>query len=108
VAAADVPLEDGSLREHLWGANDDPGRGPDDRIEHASLIDIRPAHGNRSQQVLMIANETLRTSRRMGQDDAQAGRLGCERVLNLTDRAAVATDRRSFRREWRRWRGVAA
>lgn len=56
----------------------------------------------------MIANEMLRTSRRMGQDDAEARRLGYERVLNLTDLTIVATDHRSFRRELWRWRDVAA
>jgi len=51
VDAADVLLEDGSLLEHLWGVNYYPGRGPDDCIEYVSLINIRPAHGNRSMEV---------------------------------------------------------
>ncbi|MFO8149672.1 MAG: DUF5674 family protein, partial [Trueperaceae bacterium] len=40
VDAADVLLDDGSLQEHLWGANYYPGRGPDDCIEYVSLINI--------------------------------------------------------------------
>ncbi len=56
----------------------------------------------------MIANEMLRTSRRLGLDDAEARRLAYERVLNLTDLTIVATDHRSFRRELWRWRDVAA
>ena len=51
VDAADVLLEDGSRQEHLWGANDYPGRGPDNGIEFVSLIDIRPAQGNRGMEV---------------------------------------------------------
>ena len=49
--AADVLLEDGSRQEHVWGANYYPGRGPDDCIEFVSLINIRPAQGNRSMEV---------------------------------------------------------
>lgn len=51
VDGADVLLEDGSLQEDLWGANYYPGRDPDDCIEYVSLINIRPAHGNRSMEV---------------------------------------------------------
>jgi hypothetical protein len=51
VDGADVLLDDGSLQEDLWGANYYPGRGPDDCIEYVSLINIRPAHGNRSMEV---------------------------------------------------------
>jgi hypothetical protein len=51
VDAADLLLDDGSLQEHLWGANYYPGRGADDCIEYVSLINIRPAHGNRSMEV---------------------------------------------------------
>ena len=51
VDAADLLLEDGSRREHLWGANYYPGRGPGDCIEYVSLINIRPAHGNRGMEV---------------------------------------------------------
>lgn len=51
VDAADVLLEDGSRQEHVWGATYYPGRGPDDCIEFVSLINIRPAHGNRGMEV---------------------------------------------------------
>lgn len=44
-------LEGGSRQDDLWGANYYPGRGPDDCIEFTSLINIRPAQGNRSMEV---------------------------------------------------------
>jgi hypothetical protein len=50
-------LERGSKQEHLWGANYYPGRGPEDCIEFTSLINIRPAFGNRS---MAVQNEALR------------------------------------------------
>ena len=50
-------LERGSKQEHLWGANYYPGRGPDDCIEFTSLINIRPAFGNRG---MVVQNEALR------------------------------------------------
>lgn len=46
-----VLLEDGSRQEDLWGANYYPGRGRDLCIEYTALINIRPAHGNRSMEV---------------------------------------------------------
>jgi hypothetical protein len=50
-------LEHGSRQEHLWGANYYPGRGPDACIEFTSLINIRPAAGNRS---MVVEDEILR------------------------------------------------
>ena len=50
-------LEHGSRQEHLWGANYYPGRDPDACIEFTSLINIRPAAGNRS---MVVEDETLR------------------------------------------------
>lgn len=45
-------LEDGSSPEHLWGINLYPGEyGDEDWIEFDSLINIRPAQGNRSRDV---------------------------------------------------------
>jgi hypothetical protein len=44
-------LERGSRQEDLWGANYYPARGPDDCIEYTSLINIRPAQGNRGMVV---------------------------------------------------------
>jgi hypothetical protein len=76
--------------------------------QHAALSLDRWRRFDRGQQVLMIANEMLRTSRRMAHEDAEARRLGYERVLNLTDLTIAATDHRSFRRELWRWRDVAA
>ena len=44
-------LEDGSRQADLWGANYYPGRGRDECIEYTALINIRPAHGNRSMEI---------------------------------------------------------
>jgi Protein of unknown function (DUF5674) len=44
-------LEDGSRQGDLWGANYYPGRGRDECIEYTSLINIRPAQGNRSMEI---------------------------------------------------------
>lgn len=76
--------------------------------QHANLSRERWQRFDRSQQVLMIANEMQRTARRMAPGDADARRLGYERVLNLTDLTIAVTDHRSFRRELGRWRDVLA
>ena len=57
VRAGALLLESGSRQPDLWGANYYPGRGPDDCIEYTSLINIRPAHGNRG---MLIEDEDLR------------------------------------------------
>jgi len=44
-------LDSGSHQEDLWGGNVYPDEEPDRRIEHTSLINIRPADGNRSIEV---------------------------------------------------------
>jgi hypothetical protein len=44
-------IESGSRQQDLWGANYYPGLGPDACIEFTSLINIRPAQGNRSMEV---------------------------------------------------------
>lgn len=44
-------LEHGSRQDDLWGANYYPGKGPDGCIEYTSLINIRPAQGNRSMTI---------------------------------------------------------
>jgi len=49
--AEEILLADGSLQTDLWGANYYPGRGVDGCIEFTSLINIRPAQGNRSMLV---------------------------------------------------------
>lgn len=51
-------LENGSRQDDLWGANYYPGRGEDGCIEYTSLINIRPAQGNRS---MLIEDEAART-----------------------------------------------
>ncbi|HYN04151.1 MAG TPA: DUF5674 family protein [Vicinamibacteria bacterium] len=49
--AEQLLLEDGSRQADLWGANYYPGRGREDGIEYTSLINIRPAAGNRSMEI---------------------------------------------------------
>src|SRR5512143_293535 len=49
--AEQLLLEDGSVQADLWGANYYPGRGRDGCVEYTSLINIRPAHGNRSMEI---------------------------------------------------------
>lgn len=49
--AEQILLEDGSLQADLWGANYYPAERGDDRIEYTSLINIRPAAGNRSMEI---------------------------------------------------------
>ncbi len=49
--AEEILLAAGSLQSDLWGANYYPGRGVDGCIEYTSLINIRPAQGNRSMLV---------------------------------------------------------
>ena len=49
--AEQLLLEDGSRQADLWGANYYPGRGREDSIEYTSLINIRPAAGNRSMEI---------------------------------------------------------
>lgn len=44
-------LESGSRQADLWGANYYPGRGPAHCIEYVSLINVRPAQGNRAMEV---------------------------------------------------------
>jgi hypothetical protein len=50
-------LESGSRQADLWGANYYPGRGREGCIEYTSLINIRPAAGNRGMELL---DQTLR------------------------------------------------
>jgi Protein of unknown function (DUF5674) len=45
-------LETGSHQADLWGANYYPGRGREDCIEFTSLINIRPAAGNRGMELV--------------------------------------------------------
>jgi len=44
-------LDHGSRQDDLWGANYYPGRGHAECLELTSLINIRPAQGNRSMTV---------------------------------------------------------
>ncbi len=49
--AEQMLLDDGSRQADLWGANYYPGRGREECIEYTSLINIRPAQGNRSMEI---------------------------------------------------------
>jgi hypothetical protein len=44
-------LDDGSRQAHLWGINLYPREVGDDWIEFDSMINVRPAQGNRSRDV---------------------------------------------------------
>jgi hypothetical protein len=55
--AEQLLLQSGSRQADLWGANYYPGRGPEECVEYTSLINIRPAQGNRS---MLIADPGLR------------------------------------------------
>lgn len=44
-------LQDGSLQSDVWGINIYPGEPGDDWIEFDSMINVRPAQGNRSRRV---------------------------------------------------------
>lgn len=44
-------IEDGSAQANLWGINLYPGEPGDGWIEFDSLINVRPAQGNRSRHV---------------------------------------------------------
>ena len=50
-------LEQGSRQADVWGANYYPGKGRAECVEFTSLINIRPAQGNRS---MTIEDATLR------------------------------------------------
>ena len=44
-------IEAGSLQEHVWGFNVYPDDRGDAAIEYVSLINIRPAQGNRDMEI---------------------------------------------------------
>jgi hypothetical protein len=46
-----ILLNEGSAQQDLWGANIYPLREENERLEYTSLINIRPAAGNRSMEV---------------------------------------------------------
>jgi len=55
--AEQLLLAAGSRQADLWGANYYPGRGREGCIEYTSLINIRPAQGNRS---MLIGDPAIR------------------------------------------------
>jgi len=44
-------LDDGSRQKDLWGINLYPAEPDEDWIEYDSMINVRPAQGNRSREV---------------------------------------------------------
>ena len=46
-----VLLDDGSRQEDLWGINIYPDEESDELVEYDSMINVRPAQGNRSRGV---------------------------------------------------------
>jgi hypothetical protein len=46
-----VLLDEGSRQADLWGINLYPDAAPSERIEFDSMINVRPAQGNRSRSV---------------------------------------------------------
>lgn len=46
-----VLIADGSAQKDVWGFNLYPDKTGDDALEYISLINIRPAQGNRSMEV---------------------------------------------------------
>jgi len=52
-------IEDGSEQKDIWGFNIYPEEKGDSAIEYISLINIRPAQGNRSME---ISSEETRTA----------------------------------------------
>lgn len=49
--AEQLLLQSGSRQADLWGANYYPGKGRGGCIEFTSLINIRPAQGNRTMEI---------------------------------------------------------
>jgi len=49
--AEQLLLAEGSRQADLWGANYYPGIGTENCIEYTSLINIRPAQGNRGMDI---------------------------------------------------------
>jgi hypothetical protein len=47
-----ILIENGSEQKNVWGANIYPLKSKDDFIEYTALINIRPAMGNKSMEVL--------------------------------------------------------
>ncbi len=56
-------IADGSHQENLWGFNIYPKEKGDAAIEYISLINIRPAQGNRSMEI--TSEETRATIRKI-------------------------------------------
>ena len=62
-------LEQGARQADLWGINIYPDLPADERIEYDSMINVRPAQGNRSR---LVDDRAIRQQARPG---AGSGRL---------------------------------
>ena len=98
--AEQVLLEDGSRQADLWGANYYPGRGREGCIEYTSLINIRPAPGNRSMEIQdpavreRVREHHLDSRRRRASRCRDAARLAHAGALGgLRPRPAAPDDR---------------
>jgi len=76
--------------------------------QHATLDADRWRAFGTERQLLAIANEVRRVSSSLQPEHERSRRLGCERVLALTDLAVALADRRGARRELLRWRDLVA
>jgi len=47
----EMMLEQGSVQQHLWGANIYPQKSGGDFIEYTAFINIRPSQANRSMEI---------------------------------------------------------
>jgi len=57
-----VLIENGSRQQDIWGFNWYFDRAGDERIEYVSLINIRPAQGNRTMEVQDVSlRDTMKT-----------------------------------------------
>jgi len=59
IDANNVLLADGSAQQDVWGFNVYPAQRGNEAIEYISLINVRPAQGNRS---MTVVDESIRMS----------------------------------------------
>lgn len=76
--------------------------------QHASLTPERWQRFSLDQQILMIGNEMNRAQASLRRSEVPSFRLGCERILRLTDLTVQVNERRPLRRELLRWRDLIA
>lgn len=77
-------------------------------IQHAGLSPERWRTFPLAQQLIMVGNEMLRSTKLCEPDDAGRRINSLERVLALVDLTIAVNDRAPLRRELLRWREVVA